>query len=1105
MTNKKNYFKTFLLLVLCIGGAKQVNAQVNLTNGLMAYYPFSGTCTDLSGNSNNGTPSGSAGYTADPWGNANSAAVFGGPNNPGRVYVPNSTSLQFSATASFAYWYKLNSTVGTDGLGNIVGGGSHCVFAKDADAGSGLYHNASVQPGNVLYGHIGNAGMTTNIFSIQNYNVGQWVHVVYVMDVNETRVYYNGALYSTQAGASTFTMMNTRPLVIGRYSSNWYPLDGAVDEFRVYNRVLNTAEIAALAGVLTTGVTGTINGPLCAGQALTVNFNVTAGTPVSGNNYVLQLSDANGSFAFPVVLGTMASTAMSGTFNVTLPEGIPSGTAYAVRVNATQPGSAGTATAPFTINGVLGDIPSAAQVRYCGSSGGRHYYMSLTQQTWAQALALCAANSCEMAYIPDAATNAILAPFGSLGSYFGYSDQATEGTWIWTGGGNSTYTNWLPNEPNNSGNEDYAHMEVNGKWNDANGIVPAYALMQLVPVNANITMCGGGNVNLTAAPLSGATYSWSGPNGFTSSLQNPVISNATSASSGTYSLTYIKNGCSATVTTGVAINPAAADVGQNSVLPSALTTGLVVYYPFDGNANDASGNGLNGTINGGVTPEADRFNNPNGALRMNGTNGYVQAAAATYFTGGDYTVAAWIKTAANGSWPRIMDFGNGMANNNVLLAYSAGTTGRPAAEVFNASTSGGQIASASVATPLNQWTHVALTWSAGTGRIYVNGVLAAQGNMTAPTNVMRTLCYIGRSNWAGDAYANAAFDEFRIYNRSLNSAEVSLLVLEQPGTVGLTSDVIGVCPSTAASVLVINSQPGVLYQLQDTTNNLNVGPAVSGNGDTLFLPTGVLTTATTFQVVATATGSGCLRVLSGIITIQVSQAPVPVITAIGSTTFCLGDSVQLQGSGGNSYLWNNGDTTASIFVTQSGSYYVTVSNFGCDAVSSVINVTVNQPPAVTCSMPQSVYCMADSPQPLTGGFPAGGTYSGAGVSGSTFTPAAAGTGPATIVYTYTDANGCSNTASVTVQVDVCSGVEEAGAATEPLLVFPNPATERVTLRWNSAAAELLVYDVTGRIISTVDVHNSRQYELDLTNYAVGVYYAVVKTGTETLRVPFVKK
>jgi uncharacterized protein (TIGR02145 family) len=66
--------------------------------------------------------------------------------------------------------------------------------------------------------------------------------------------------------------------------------------------------------------------------------------------------------------------------------------------------------------------------------------------------------------------------------------------------------------------------------------------------------------------------------------------------------------------------------------------------------------------------------------------------------------------------------------------------------------------------------------------------------------------------------------------------------------------------------------------------------------------------------------------------------------------------------------------------------------------------------------PFAVTCLNGSAFPLTTATPAGGTYSGPGVSGGLFTPASAGIGTHTIIYTYTDGNGCTNSTSQTIQV-----------------------------------------------------------------------------------------
>jgi hypothetical protein len=66
------------------------------------------------------------------------------------------------------------------------------------------------------------------------------------------------------------------------------------------------------------------------------------------------------------------------------------------------------------------------------------------------------------------------------------------------------------------------------------------------PASGNTPVCAGGTLQLTATGPAGATYSWTGPNGFASSQQNPAITGVTAAAAGTYNVTYSLGGCTST-------------------------------------------------------------------------------------------------------------------------------------------------------------------------------------------------------------------------------------------------------------------------------------------------------------------------------------------------------------------------------------------------------------------------------------------------------------------------------------------------------------------------------------------------------------------------------
>ncbi|MCX6271804.1 MAG: dockerin type I domain-containing protein [Bacteroidetes bacterium] len=164
-----------------------------------------------------------------------------------------------------------------------------------------------------------------------------------------------------------------------------------------------------------------------------------------------------------------------------------------------------------------------------------------------------------------------------------------------------------------------------------------------------------------------------------------------------------------------------------------------------------------------------------------------------------------------------------------------------------------------------------------------------------------------------------------------------------------------------------------------------------------------------------------------------SLAPGTIATASTvNQTLCAGMTVNLVGnaSGGSgsvySYAWSGPNGFYSILQNpsisnaqpnQTGSYCLTVADVsGCFSLPSCVTITVNPSPIVTLgNFP--IVCSESSVYTLSGGSPAGGTYSGnAFVSNGIFNPQAAGTGTHTIKYSYTEANGCSDSVTKTIQV-----------------------------------------------------------------------------------------
>lgn len=156
--------------------------------------------------------------------------------------------------------------------------------------------------------------------------------------------------------------------------------------------------------------------------------------------------------------------------------------------------------------------------------------------------------------------------------------------------------------------------------------------------------------------------------------------------------------------------------------------------------------------------------------------------------------------------------------------------------------------------------------------------------------------------------------------------------------------------------------------------------------------------------------------------------------------------------------------------------------------------------SVSISLPMSSVCLSDAVT-LSGGSPAGGTWSGTGVSGTTFDPQVAGVGTTQINYIYTDTSGCSDTASATLTVNACAGIDEA-TNTATMSVYPNPANTFCTIVFTAAAEQLELADLQGKAVyreNLTGASNGFTKQLDLSTLSDGVYFLKVKSG-ETMEV-----
>jgi photosystem II stability/assembly factor-like uncharacterized protein len=164
-----------------------------------------------------------------------------------------------------------------------------------------------------------------------------------------------------------------------------------------------------------------------------------------------------------------------------------------------------------------------------------------------------------------------------------------------------------------------------------------------------------------------------------------------------------------------------------------------------------------------------------------------------------------------------------------------------------------------------------------------------------------------------------------------------------------------------------------------------------------------------------------------------------------------------------SYMPLNGDQIKLVFTS---SEICALEN---PAESNIITAFVLTVPIVTwTAFEPDTLCSDWLPVALTGGLPEGGIYSGTGVVNNFFDPAIAGIGSHIIAYTYSDANNCSNEASIILFVHECTGINELSSQ---LAVYPNPVTEKliISVKENQMIEKLELFNQLG---SPVFVHKN---------------------------------
>ena len=207
------------------------------------------------------------------------------------------------------------------------------------------------------------------------------------------------------------------------------------------------------------------------------------------------------------------------------------------------------------------------------------------------------------------------------------------------------------------------------------------------------------------------------------------------------------------------------------------TNGLEGFWPFNGNANDVSGNNNNGFVSNAVLT-ADKSGIANSAYNFNGTNARIVTTNAPTLTG-NYSISAWFNTQSLASWGTIVDCRPNAAsgigiehNSNLSFTTSTGSSYNNTMSNFSIQT--------------NTWLHVVVVYNGTHKLIYINGVLdktQLYSNLILSTTQPFIFGDRGIMPSGPGNYFNGTLDDIGIWNRSLTQSEVTALYNQAPNPV----------------------------------------------------------------------------------------------------------------------------------------------------------------------------------------------------------------------------------------------------------------------------------------------------------------------------------
>ncbi|MEI6852604.1 MAG: gliding motility-associated C-terminal domain-containing protein [Bacteroidota bacterium] len=551
----------------------------------------------------------------------------------------------------------------------------------------------------------------------------------------------------------------------------------------------------------------------------------------------------------------------------------------------------------------------------------------------------------------------------------------------------------------------YANISTNITFSQTGGTGTTNCGIVAPPITNNGPLCVGQTLQLSVtSPTPGATYSWTGPNGFSSSTMNPSIPNVTTANAGVYSMTItIGSQTSPPVTTTVVINPNP-DLTP-TVTPSNICVGASSTLSTTSSVAGTSFVWQPGSLGGtpvSVSPLVTTTYTVTGtALGCTGSN----SVTLTVYPNPVVTPTVSPTVICNGA--------------SVSLSVNSTVPG-----TMYTWMPGNLLGTPTNDTPATTTTYTVTGTAAGCTGTSTVTVTVNPNPVLTPTATPSVICEGSTSSLnVSSSVPGSIFSwmpgtmfgtPVSVTPSSTTTYTVSATAAGCTGsnTVTVTVNPNPIISATATPAVICNGSSSSLSASSTVTGTAFTWMPGNLSGSTV----NVSPTSTTVYTVS-GTASGC----SGTNTVTVTVNPLPVVTASASpTSICNGSNSNLTANStvtGTSFLWLPGNlpgASISVSPTTTTTYTVNGSINGCTGSNSV-TVTVKPNPVITPAATPNSICLGVSAS----------LSANSSVSGTNYTwmPGSLSGNPvnvtpgSTTTYTVNGlAAGCSGSSTVTVNV-----------------------------------------------------------------------------------------